>query len=49
MAQAGLFDDADVILHWHPYDRNHASPIIASAAIEAKFQFRSTGLMEVPV
>jgi aminobenzoyl-glutamate utilization protein B len=39
MALAGLFDDADVILHWHPYDRNSAGPVIMSASIEAKFRF----------
>ena len=42
MAQAGLFDDVDVVLHWHPYDRNHANPIITTAAIEAKFRFYGT-------
>jgi len=42
MARAGLFDDVDVILHWHPYDRNHASPIITTAVIEAKFRFYGT-------
>jgi aminobenzoyl-glutamate utilization protein B len=42
VALAGLFDDVDVVLHWHPYDRNHANPIITTAAIEAKFQFYGT-------
>lgn len=40
MVRAGLFDDADVVLHWHPSDRNLASTISSLAVISAKFRFK---------
>ncbi|RNC88564.1 MAG: amidohydrolase [Allomuricauda sp.] len=40
MARAGLFDDVDVALHWHPGSRNAASAAAALANISAKFRFR---------
>ncbi|MFA5238644.1 MAG: amidohydrolase [Phycisphaerae bacterium] len=39
MALAGVFDDADVILCWHPQDENNASPQTTIALISAKFRF----------
>ena len=40
MVREGLFDDADVVLHWHPGDRNDASPATTLANRSAKFRFR---------
>ncbi len=40
MVRAGLFDDVDAILHWHPGDRNDASPGTSLANKSAKFRFR---------
>ncbi len=40
MVRAGLFDDVDVVLHWHPGDANGASPSTSLANISAKFRFR---------
>ena len=40
MVRAGLFDDADVVLHWHPGDANDASPSTTLANKSAKFRFR---------
>jgi len=39
IARAGLFDDVDVALHWHPADRNDASPGNSLANKSAKFRF----------
>lgn len=39
MTRAGLFDDLDVALHWHPGDRNDASASAALANKSAKFRF----------
>ena len=39
MVRAGLFDDLDVALHWHPGDRNDASASAALANKSAKFRF----------
>ncbi|OHB57715.1 MAG: amidohydrolase [Planctomycetes bacterium GWF2_42_9] len=39
MVEAGVFDDADSILHWHPYDRNDASPYTTLAMSTARFKF----------
>ena len=39
MVRAGLFDDADAILHWHASDRNDASPATTLANRSAKFRF----------
>ncbi len=40
MVRAGLFDDVDVALHWHPSDRNTASAASSLANKSAKFRFR---------
>jgi aminobenzoyl-glutamate utilization protein B len=40
MVRAGLFDDADVVLHWHPSDRNVASRTSTLAVISAKFRYK---------
>ncbi|MDG2371632.1 MAG: amidohydrolase [Flavobacteriaceae bacterium] len=39
MTKAGLFDDLDVALHWHPSSINAASPKPALANKSAKFRF----------
>jgi len=39
MARAGLFDDVDIALHWHPSSQNAASAAAALANISAKFRF----------
>lgn len=39
MTRAGLFDDADVALHWHPSSVNAANPANALANKSAKFRF----------
>jgi len=39
MVREGLFDDVDVVLHWHPSDRNDASPETTLANRSAKFRF----------
>lgn len=39
MAKAGLFDDVDVMLHWHPSDGNGASASSSLANKSAKFRF----------
>ena len=36
----GLFNDADVVLHWHPNDRNIAARASTLAVISAKFRFK---------
>lgn len=40
MVREGLFTDTDVVLHWHPADRNNADPSSSLANITAKFRFR---------
>jgi len=40
MVRAGLFDDVDVVLNWHPGDRNDASPRTTLAVKSAKFRFK---------
>jgi aminobenzoyl-glutamate utilization protein B len=40
MVRAGLFDDVDVALHWHPSDRNIASATSTLAVVSAKFRFK---------
>ena len=40
MVRAGLFDDVDVALHWHPADRNAANPATSLANKSARFRFR---------
>jgi len=39
MSRAGLFDDVDVALHWHPSSQNAASAAAALSNISAKFRF----------
>jgi len=39
MVRAGLFDDVDVVLHWHPGDRNSAAAATSLANKSAKFRF----------
>lgn len=39
MVRAGLFEDVDVALHWHPGSRNTASQNISLANISGKFRF----------
>ena len=39
MVRDGLFDDVDAVLHWHPSDRNDASPTTTLANRSAKFRF----------
>ncbi len=40
MTRAGLFDDVDVVLHWHPSDRNVASPESSTGNKSGRFRFR---------
>jgi len=39
MVRAGLFNDVDIALHWHPGDKNAASAGAALANKSAKFRF----------
>lgn len=39
MARAGLFDDVDTMLHWHPGDRNDASPSSSNSNKSGRFTF----------
>jgi aminobenzoyl-glutamate utilization protein B len=40
MVKAGLFNDVDIVLAWHPGDDNSAAPSTTLANITAKFRFR---------
>ena len=40
MARAGLFNDVDVALHWHPGSVSHARPRTSNANKSAKFTFK---------
>ncbi len=40
MVRAGLFEDVDSVLVWHPADRNQANPSTTLANKSAKFRFR---------
>ncbi len=40
MVRAGLFDDCDAVLHWHPSDKNTAGDRGSLARIAVKFRFR---------
>jgi aminobenzoyl-glutamate utilization protein B len=42
MVRAGLFEDVDVALHWHPGDGNSASAGTSLANKSAKFRFHGT-------
>ncbi|MEM7370017.1 MAG: amidohydrolase [Bacteroidota bacterium] len=39
MVRAGLFDDADAVLSWHPSDKNQANASSSLAAISVRFRF----------
>ncbi len=39
MVKAGLFEDVDAVLHWHPGDQNNAGPETSLANKSAKFRF----------
>ena len=39
MTRAGLFEDVDVVLHWHPDDANDASPGTTNANKSGRFRF----------
>lgn len=39
MVRAGLFDDVDAVVSWHPGDRNGVSTVSNLANISAKFRF----------
>jgi aminobenzoyl-glutamate utilization protein B len=39
MARAGLFDDVDVVLHWHPGSSNSASPYATTSNKSGRFTF----------
>ena len=40
LARAGLFEDVDVVLHWHPGSSNSASPYTTTANKSGRFTFR---------
>ena len=40
MARDGLFDDVDVVQHWHPSSQNHARPRTSNSNKSAKFSFK---------
>lgn len=40
MVREGLFNDVDVVIHWHPSDRNTTTLTSALANKSAKFRFR---------
>lgn len=42
MTLAGLFDDVDVCLHYHPADKNDAWSTSSKALVSAKFTFQGT-------
>jgi len=42
LVRSGLFHDVDVVLHWHPGDRNDASQETSLANKSAKFRFHGT-------
>ena len=40
MTRAGLFNDVDVVIHWHPGDGNSSNPSSSLANVSAKFRFK---------
>lgn len=42
MVRAGLFDDCDIVLHWHPSSRNSAGDASCLARAAVKFRFKGT-------
>jgi aminobenzoyl-glutamate utilization protein B len=43
MVRAGLFNDVDAVLHWHPAMLNASVPVTNNAVISAKFRFTGIG------
>ena len=39
MVREGVFKDSDIVLHWHPADRNGANPSSSLANVSGKFRF----------
>ncbi len=39
MVRDGLFNDVDIVLHWHPSDRNDASPASSNSNKSGRFRF----------
>lgn len=42
MVREGLFNNVDVVLHWHPDSKNEANPYTSLANKTAKFKFKGT-------
>lgn len=42
MVRAGLFEDCDAVLHWHPGNKNSAGSSSCLAVIHVKFRFHGT-------
>lgn len=42
MVREKLFDGVDVVMHWHPGNRNAANPSTSLANVSAKFRFHGT-------
>ncbi len=42
MVRAGLFNDCDIVLHWHPSSRNAAGDASCLARMAVKFRFSGT-------
>ncbi|MEP1094759.1 MAG: amidohydrolase [Cyclobacteriaceae bacterium] len=40
MVRAGLFDDVDAVISWHPMDKNTSNPSTNLATISGKFRFK---------
>ena len=40
MARSGLFNDVDIVLHWHPGSVNHARPRTSNANKSVKFTYK---------
>ena len=40
LARAGVFNDVDLVLHWHPSDANSASPYSTTANKSGRFTFK---------
>ena len=40
LARAGVFNDVDLVLHWHPSDANSASPYSTTAKKSGRFTFK---------
>ena len=40
MARSGLFDDVDIVLHWHPGSVNHARPRTSNANKSVKIKYK---------